>query len=471
MKILLSLSFVFLSFAGLYGQPVKPGAGLTVQAKVDRRIELTSIVARLAEYDEYVRDDQKEYASDVDSYFGKYRAHPAIEFAKKVREANGIGFDAVPSLAVHLNTDLSQKLPFSATAPDSRWGKKDGEEFARLLGQFSKDTNFDTFFRSHAELYKTAETRMQAVIDKVDFAWYKTFYGEAPKGTFNLYIGLLNGGMNFGPKVVYPNGREELYAVIGAWKTDDKGLPVFTDEFLPTIIHEFNHSFVNAVFYENEALFAASGEKIFAPVAEQMNRQAYGNWKITLIESIVRAAVCRYLYDHQQPDKLGAELIEQRNRGFLWMDDLFVLFGAFENNRRAYPTFRSFLPMIAGYSTEIAAGLGVKIKKFEAGIPKVLSVETFANGAQDVDPATKEVTVVFDRPMSGKGRSINYSDLGKDHYPVKNGFRYSPDNMKVSIELDLKPDTEYGFVMTGLAFTTADGYPIKPYTIKFRTRK
>lgn len=473
MKTILFAAFLFLSFIPVHAQSVASSKAKTpmVTAKVDRRIELTTIIARLAGYDEYLRNDFVSYTSDVDRHFAEYKNHPAIGFARKVRENNGIAFDAVPSLAVHLNPDLTPKFPFSDSAPDERWGRKNAEEFAKLLQQFCRDADCETFFDSHAELYKTAETRMQEVINRVDFAWYKNFYGEVPKGSFNLYIGLLNGGMNFGPKVVYPDGREELFAVIGAWKTDEKGLPIFADDFLPTIIHEFNHSFINHLVYARTKQFQPSGEKIFQPVAAQMTRLAYGNWRTTIVESLVRAAVIRYLFDHGEVEKASAELINERNRGFLWIDELFVLLGTFENNRKAYPTFRSFLPLIEGYAVDLSKRIEEKAKHFEKRQPRVVAIDAFANGAQDVDPKLTQITFTFDQPLEGTGYSINRSAGGREHFPIEKVIGYSQDRTKFTVEVKLKPDWEYEFDVTGLAFKSIDGYPLQNYAVKFKTKK
>jgi hypothetical protein len=442
-----------------------------VTAKVDRRIEQTSIVARLAEYNEYVSNDFKAYVDDVDKHYANHKNHPAVEYARKVRSSNGIGYDAVPSLAVHLNQNFTPKFAFSDEAPDRRWGRAPAEEFARLLQQFYKDTNSAAFFDAHAALYKTAEERMQAVIDKVDFAWYKNFYGEVPKGSFNLYIGLLNGGNNFGPKVVYPDGREELFAVIGTWKFDERGLPLFADDFLSTIIHEFNHSFVNHLVREREKQFQASGAKIYRPVADQMQRLAYGTWKTMIDESLVRAAVARYLFDHGETDRAAAELIHQRNLGFLWIDELFVLLGTYENSREAYPTFRSFLPLVEAYTIDLAKRIDEKAKNFAARRPRVIALEPFANEAQDVDPKIAEITFVFDQPLAGKGASINIGSLGRAGYPIEKPLNYSADRTKYTVGVKLKPDTQYEFVVTGNSFKTADGYPLQNYVVKFKTRR
>jgi hypothetical protein len=113
------------------------------------------IVARLAGYEEYVNNSFKLYAADVDGYFGKYRQHPAVEFAKKVRASNQIGFDAVMAMAVHLNPppSLAPRVPFTDQAPDPRWGRDAAEQFAKLLQQFYRDADCERFFRSHRRLW------------------------------------------------------------------------------------------------------------------------------------------------------------------------------------------------------------------------------------------------------------------------------------------------------------------------------
>src|SRR5437868_14461768 len=97
-----------------------------ILARADLRIELMSIVARLAGYEEYSSNEFKQYVGDVNRHFEKYKQHPAIQFAAKIRGSNGIGYDAVMSMAVHLNPPpaLTPRVPFTAQAPDKRWGKE-----------------------------------------------------------------------------------------------------------------------------------------------------------------------------------------------------------------------------------------------------------------------------------------------------------------------------------------------------------
>ena len=362
----------FFLFCGVFEVSAKKN-DFKVNAKVDQRVELMSIVARLADYQEYKNNQFKSYAEDVDKHFAKHKNHPVIKLAIKLRKENGVSYDAVASMAVHLKSDLTPKLQFSDVAPDSRWGRKDALHFTKLLRDFYKDADCKEFFKSHADTYKTVENRFQKLLTKVDFDWYKRFYGEVPNGSFNLYIGLLNGGGNFGPKVVYPNEEEDLYAIIGAWQMDKEGIPIFNDRNLPTIIHEYNHSFINHLVRANYDELKTSGEQVYAPVADKMIKLAYGNWETTMLESLVRSAVIRYLIEHDE--KLAKRALESdRARGFIWIKELSVLMGIYENNRKNHPTFRSFMPFVIAYYADLAKRIDKKLNILKKANHKLLQL-------------------------------------------------------------------------------------------------
>ena len=76
--------------------------------------------------------------------------------------------------------------------------------------------------------------------------------------------------------------------------------------------------------------------------------------------------------------------------------------------------------------------------------------------------------------MLGNGVSLNLGALGKDHVPIGKEvkFEYFNNNQSLKLEfIDLKPDTEYEFLLTGKRFRSDEGYPLKNYTIKFKTSK
>lgn len=461
----LILSFLFI---GINAQQK-----ITVEAKVNEQVELLSIVARLAEFDEYINNDFKVYAEEVDRYFGKYKNHELIEFAKKLRQSNGIGYDRVMAMAAHLSPALTPKVPFTETVPSKGWGKKNAEEFSRLLQKFYKDAECEKFFKAHAEMYRQTEERYQKIADQVDMLWFEKFYGEHP-GNFHIYIGLLTGGGNFGAKVIYPKGKKDIFAIMGTTSADENGIPKYSvDAELPIIIHEFNHSFINHLVDENPKPFEASCEKIYKLVADKMKKQAYSGWQTPLNESLVRAGVIRYTFEHKGIEKANLEIISEKGRGFAWMDELFVLLGTYENNRKTYPTLRSFIPILVGYHADLVKRVEDKLAAFEALKPKVAAIEEFKNESADVSPNTKQITFVFDKPLRGKGVSINLGSLGNTGMPeVEKGIGfYNADATKYTLKVVLKPDHQYEFVMTGNSFISKDGYPLQEFVVKFKTKK
>jgi hypothetical protein len=469
MKATLCGFILLLSFYATDAQTLKEG-GLKVKPQVDQRIELTSIVARLAGYGEYYNNNFKIYADDVDRHFAKYKNHRAVEFAKQVREKNGIGFDAVPNLAVHLNPppQLTPRVEFSGNIPDPRWGKADAEKFAGLLREFYRDAECEKFFAAQAAAYRFAERRFETILDAVNFAWYKNFYGEQPAGTFNLYIGLLNGGGNYGARVALPDSSEDLYAVMGTWQTDEKGFPLYGDDVFPTVIHEYNHSFVNKIVEKNAAKFEKSGTAMLRETSEQMRRQGYNHWKTIIIESLVRACVVKYL-QRNPTGKMTAQLqlAEEESRSFWWTTKLVALLDEYERNRKKYPTLDSFTPRLVEFFDGVPAQIPALKKSFAQKLPKIVRVEPFPNKSVGVDETVREIRIVFDREMLGTTA----------FYPIdaKNPFVAPPvfDKTKriLTGKIKIEPKNGYGLALQSFAFRSTAGYSLAEDFILYFTTK
>ena len=326
--------------------------------KVDKRIELLSIVFRLAGNFEYNDDVYRSYVSDIHSHFDKYKDHPLIAFATEMRDKNGVSFDAVQAMAIHLEQppSLNPVIPFSSKIPERRWGMENAGKFVGLLKQFYTDAKCEEFFAEHDGLYKIAQERFMPVYEALDVTWFTQYYGEQPDGSLNIIIGLGLGGGNYGPKVVYPNGKEVTYAIMGTPSIDSTNMPFYAVEnCLPTLIHEFNHSYVNHLIKKHEKSFENSGTKLFDLVKAGMGSQRYTSWQTMMNESLVRASVIRYLLKHNPDGKTAKyQLISDFGRGFFWMKGLVETLGVYEKNRTKYPTLESYLPVLADFYNRVA---------------------------------------------------------------------------------------------------------------------
>ena len=110
------------------------------------------------------------------------------------------------------------------------------------------------------------------------------------------------------------------------------------------------------------------------------------------------------------------------------------------------------------------------VKDFESKRPYVVRLEPFANGDNAVDPNSKEVKIVFSSAMNKNGYSINNGKRGKDYSPITGVVGFSDDGTSFTLKIEMKPDHEYEFTITDKSFRSAEGYPLKPFEVKFKTR-
>lgn len=473
MKTFLLAAAILLSVKVSFCQERKLPGNLTAPV-VDNRVELLSIIARLAGYQEYNSDDNKIYVQEIHQYFDKFKEHPLIKFMKEIRSTNSIGYDAVMAMAIHLEQPPKLKpiVSFTKTIPDKRWGPDTAAKFVVLLQQFYKDADCTTFFKNHENNYKTAAQQFTKVFEQLDIDWYYKYYGKAPKEKFNVIIGLGNGDGNYGSKIVFPDKRESIYAIMGSWKFDSTGTPEYKpDNYLPTLIHEFNHSFINYLTDLNEKKLQSPGQLIYDSVSTEMQRQAYGEWRTMISESMVRASVVRYLMKHNTDPKVAdKELQIQLQRGFYWLKGLVDVLGTYENERTKYPTLESFMPEIISFYNITAPQIHALKEAFIKTLVHVSYVQELKNGNTNIDPALTELKIFFDKPLSGQGYSINLGSKGREHMPIAGIVGYGDDNQSFTVKVKLKPNFEYQFILTGNAFKTVDGHPLKEYVVNFKTK-
>jgi len=439
-----------------------------VTVRVDPRVELLSIVFRLAGNPEYGKGRVPAYTEAVEAHFGKFRKHDAVLIADALRKMGGVSYDAVAGMAVHLK-DVATLEPIMALDPwpvslDRRWGtKKDVGRFLAALRRFRDETKFVEFFAAQKPLYDLAVKRMTAVLAKdAGFEWFETFFGARPTAEFALALGMQNGGQCYGPRVVMPDGSERLYCVLGVWQTDADGKPTFTRDMLGIVAHEFCHSFVNPLVDRHEKRFEAAGTRIYPRFREPMARQAYATWQVMIKESLVRASVIRYLHATRGSSAARTEMNAQLRLSFVWVPKLSALLGEYEADRKAYPTLEAFVPKIVEFFDAW--------KTASPSAPEVASMAP-ANGATDVDPALTEIRVTFDLPMNTGG----FSFVGEGPTFPKTTGRPSWDaaGRVVTLPVKLEPNHRYEFWLNRgrfQAFRSAKGVPLASVHVTFTTR-
>ena len=445
-----------------------------VSVAVDERVELMSIIARLAGNDVYnAPNSASPYAERVERHFGPFRVHRAVTAYQAILEDYGTSYDAIPTLAVHLDgvPTLAERIPFEQDPPrlDERWPVEPTRAFLSALRDFAVASDARGFFDSERDFYAECAARFApGLANARAVEWFDAFLGVKAGATYKVTPGLLCGGSNYGTGVSFPDGRpEEVLPVLGCAVWDAGGLPVFTPGAVGTYVHELCHTYTNQVVDRHPAAFEKGAAAIYPLVATQMESMAYPSWHIMTYETLVRACVIRYLADRQGPQAAAGESERQSAQGFVLVPAVAASLEQFAAARDRFPTLDDFVPELARAMEENAATLAAQITARELAAPHIVSMVP-ANGAVDVDPAVTTLVIRFDRPMTTSSCAFVG---GPDDIPKPAGGPHWDDSQTVlTLDVQMTPGRTYHYWLNQgrfLGFCAADGTPLTPVEVRY----
>jgi hypothetical protein len=313
------------------------------------------VVFHLAGNPEYNNCKSKSYVMNLNEHFAGQRDHPAVKMAKKLRDTRWVSYDAVMSMAVHIEdiNSCGEIVPFEPRPEtlDGRWRINEAREFLGNCRDFVKKTDFKAFIAKNKSQYDIATARLQQLIDtQANLGWFDEFFGPRDDVDFNLIVSILNGSSSYGCRIKL-DGRTKIYSILGAWHIDwfGWGNPTFTPSMVGTMVHEFGHSFCNPLVDEHMEDFRSFGEKYFPRVEKQMKGQAYSNWQTMMRESLVRACEVRYAMANDGQEQAERIANHHIGRGFHWTRELSELLGRYEKQRDKYQTLDAFMPEIVKF--------------------------------------------------------------------------------------------------------------------------
>lgn len=450
--------------------PAKDAPREPVLVRVDPRVELLTVVARLAQFPEFAMSNSRSpYAERVEARFGAQREHAAIATLRTLRAEHGVSYDAIPSLAVHLDAvpSLALRIPRDAAPErlDGRWESALTERFLAELREFAATTGASAFFEAERTFFARVEQRLgDRLAQSEALGWFDSFFGVKAGALYVAIPGLLCGGGNYGVGVRFADGTpEEITPIFGCWDFDAEGVPRFGPNYLPLYVHELCHSYTNPFVDRFAKELQASGTRIHASCAERMQRFGYGTWRTVLYETLVRAAVIRCRGQIEGPEAAGEQTRSEVAQGFAWVPGLAELYRAYEDDRAKTPTFEAFMPRVVAYFDAYAATLAA----IDAQRPLVVSTSP-ASGTVDVDPALATLTITFDRRM----RDQSFSIVG-DAPRITGKLAYDAGRTVLSVPIALEPGRAYRFALNSAqhqGFQSETGVPLAPLDVTFTTR-
>jgi len=336
--------------------PRASAANVKITIEADPRVELIGIVFRLAGSPEFSEGVLRSYVKDTERHFGNFDDHPAVKLAAKLRANRRMSCDGPMSLAVHIDGDFRPRKSFEQWpwGLDSRWEKRETEEFLDKLQQFAADAKFNEFFEAHSSFYQEGIRSCEDIMAEANLEeWLDEFFGFEGGDDLKLVLGFTGGFSNYGLKFT-DEKTSEKYAIIGIHLFDSAGNPVFRPKQLATTAHEFCHSFTNPTVKKHMDRLRPAGEKMYAATASGMRRIGYQKWESLMYETAVRGCVASFVRKSFPPMYMQYYLNDEVEDGFVWTEELGELLREFESNRDKYPTFESFFPEVVTFLNEYA---------------------------------------------------------------------------------------------------------------------
>ncbi len=350
-SLIFSIGLPSLAFA-VDNSPVvyRANAG-NISIEVDPRVELISIVFRLAGNPEFNDGTLRPYVKAIEKHFGDFHNHKAVKMAAELRNKRSMSCDGPMSLAVHIDHDFrlretSEEWPSTL---DYRWEKQETAEFLEKLRHFAAETKFDEFFKAQSGIYETGMRSCKDMMTPLNLGdWLSDFFGVRDYGDLKLVLGFVNGFSNYGVRFT-SDRTSEKYAIVGMRPFDPANTIIFRPMQVGTTVHEFCHSFANPVVKKHMEQLQQTGEKLFVAHGPVMRMRGYQKWESLMYETAVRACVMSFVRQKFEPMYLGYFLRDENNTGFVWIEETGNFLKNYENNRIKYPTFESFFPELVKF--------------------------------------------------------------------------------------------------------------------------
>lgn len=446
----------------------------TLKPTIDERVELMSVLARLAKYEEYTDSTFISYVTRIETYFAPFRNSEVVEVLQDLRDSTHLAYDGIMQMAVNLEIEGDKLTPImDISQKDERWSSAFTSRFYRAINTFYSESDFHNWFQNNSVLYDSILDNT-SFISNIDQEWFYKFFGSRNESSFRLILAPGNGYGNYGPSVDSKNGKT-IYSIIGCTEIDATGIPFFSEHaIIPTIIHEFSHSFVNPLIESQFDVFEKSSTELYTKTSTEMQKLAYGDSKALINESIVRACVIRYMMNHDyDPNEVKFGKIANKRIGFYWISELVELLGKYEKNRETYPKMTDFIVELNSFFEKTVKTIAQDRDSFLNKKTHVIQSHPISGGV--IDANTKELSFTFDHELlpgyfgfgRSKGQTENYPTYPRDD----SVFVFSNANRTITIkQVYLEPNKDYKIKVIGRFFNTTSEHMGEDYILSFKTR-
>ncbi len=433
-----------------------PGVGATL----DPTYMLLAALARAADLPGF-SGGLPAWTTALDALLPKLRGSGAASVLHRLGTTQGLGFEAIPSLALHL-TGAPEALLAPRVDPwpaglDGRWKGVDLPALTKAVSSTAAATRWSSFVLAQSSILTPLDTALRTEVGRFDLPWLETWFGYPTPGVLQAHPGLLEFPHDAAAR---RTGLDPAIRVVLAVTPEGEPFPRAPLRLLQLIARVYLSDFART----HQDVLQVPMERLYGAVRERALTEGCGDWESLLTQSLIRAIGVRYLVHHDGRSAASVEVAAQLDAGFPWVLVLADTLASYEADRARFPTFGDFAVELAALFSVVAG----EEEDRAAHRPHVVSVAP--DPASLVDPATTTLTITFDRPMVATGWSFvgaaeERPELGKPSF--------SADDRTLTLPCRLARGRRYRFTLNGdgaRGFRSADGVPLDPYRVSFQTR-
>ncbi|MDD3535266.1 MAG: DUF4932 domain-containing protein [Candidatus Cloacimonetes bacterium] len=318
-------------------KPVSTRQGL-LNITIDPRLELLAVLQHLCG-SKMTSFDSEGYAESINAWFADFKSHPVLSRLQSLEE-HGFSYDLPVSCflrfdGVPLGEQTRSWSGYAKEMDEARMEEaaQGGslEEFYAAVNDFVQISDFGGWFESQRPyLEKTVSVAASLLATKDDMIcllidWYGYSHDDY---TFIISL-LVDGG--YGPSLVDRQNKSTLYCVTSFDASENPADTILN--LTDMIFHEFSHPYVNPLVDKYFDMIKDRSE-LFEPIKNKMDRQAYPNWWITVVEHFVRASEARLVQLLFSREIRGSSIQWHINEGFIYLDTIYNAVLEYEQARR-----------------------------------------------------------------------------------------------------------------------------------------
>lgn len=325
------------------------------KSRVDERVELLSVVMRLAGVDEFCKGMIPAYNRKVDDFFAVYSEHPVVATARKMKRKYKFRHDAVLNLAIHLKIGGDSVFfdpSLTTRGMDARSNNELTATFIRELSDFYKYTEAKRFFNSERELYRSfGENTDRQVIDTIHTEWFDDFFGWHASD-YCVVPTLLIGEYYFYARAIDKEGRVITYFSIRGFL--DQKMQPSSDWSLArsAVIRGIAHVYGDPLMDESSSALKPYVKTIYKRMWSELDMEPYSATEAVLYEGFARSM--EVYYTQLFGENTANLLKNQERQGFYWLESFADLLTVYADSRDECKTIKDFMPQIIDFYRGLA---------------------------------------------------------------------------------------------------------------------